>query len=98
MTSLVLEQTASATEPECVDILQLASQWARIKGRLQREAGEVEYRTWLRQITLASRDGDEITVTLPTRFLCDWVASHYGSRLTALWRQKIPRSAGSTFA
>ena len=41
------------------------------KGRLQAEVGEVEYRTWLRQMTLAGLDGDEITVnladTLPAR-------------------------------
>ena len=64
---------------------QLAVQWARVRGRLQSEVGDVEYRTWLRQISLAGLDGDEITVCLPTRFLRDWVRSHYGDRLTALW-------------
>ena len=70
---------ASDTDP------QLAVQWARIRGRLQNEVGDVEYRTWLRQMTLAGLEGDEITVRLPTRFLRDWVRTHYGDRLTALW-------------
>ena len=65
---------------------QLAAQWARIRGQLQGEVGEVEYRTWLKQMTLAGLDGDEITVHLPTRFLRDWVRSHYGDRLVALWQ------------
>jgi len=65
---------------------QLAAQWARIRGRLQTEVGEVEYRTWLRQMTLGGLDGDEVTVTLPTRFLRDWVRSRYGDRLNALWQ------------
>ena len=65
---------------------QLAAQWARIRGRLQNEVGDVEYRTWLKQMTLASLDGDEITVHLPSRFLRDWVRSHYGDRLAELWR------------
>jgi chromosomal replication initiator protein len=64
---------------------QLAVQWARVRGRLQAEVGDVEYRTWLRQMTLVGLDGDEITVRLPTRFLRDWVRSHYGDRLTTLW-------------
>ncbi len=64
---------------------QLAVQWARVRGRLQAEVGDVEYRTWLRQMTLLGLDGDEITVRLPTRFLRDWVRTHYGDRLTALW-------------
>ena len=46
----------------------MAAQWARIRGKLQSEVGDVEYRTWLRQMTLAGIDGDEVTVHLPTRF------------------------------
>ncbi len=65
---------------------QLAGQWARVRGRLQADVGEVEYRNWLRQMTLVGQDGDEVTVHLPTRFLRDWVRSHYGDRLGALWQ------------
>jgi chromosomal replication initiator protein len=68
------------------DDAQLAAQWARVCGRLQSEVGDTEYRTWLRQMSLGGMDGDEITVRLPTRFLRDWVRSHYGDRLSALWQ------------
>jgi chromosomal replication initiator protein len=80
----------TTTGPEIVELPQLAVQWARIRGRLQAEVGEVEYRTWLRQMTLAGLDGDEITVTLPTRFLRDWVSTRYGDRLSALWQAENP--------
>ena len=73
------------TRAGMADHPQIAAQWARIRGRLQSEFGEAEYRTWLRQMTLAGVDGDEVTVNLPTRFLRDWVRSHYGDRITALW-------------
>jgi chromosomal replication initiator protein len=69
---------------------QLATQWARIRGRLQHEVGDIEYRNWLRQMTLAGIDGDEITVLLPTRFLCDWVRGRYGDRLSTLWQAENP--------
>jgi len=65
---------------------QLAAQWARIRGRMQQELGEVEYRTWLKQMTLAGLDGDEVTILLPSRFLRDWARSHYGDRLAELWQ------------
>ncbi|MFM7422031.1 MAG: DnaA N-terminal domain-containing protein, partial [Alphaproteobacteria bacterium] len=58
-----------------------AEAWARIRAKLREEVGDVEFRSWLRQMTLASIDGDEATITLPTRFLRDWVSSHYGDRL-----------------
>jgi len=67
----------------------LQESWARIRGRLRDEVGEVEYRTWLRQMTLAGIEGDEAIVHLPTRFLRDWVRSHYGDRLRALWQQEV---------
>src|SRR5579862_683578 len=81
--STMMEQTF-------VDISQLPPQWARIRGRLQGEVGEIEYRNWLRQMTLAGLAGDEITVLLPTRFLCDWVRGRYGDRLSALWQAENP--------
>jgi chromosomal replication initiator protein len=69
---------------------QLAEVWARIRGRLREEVGEVEYRTWLRQMTLSAVQGEEVIVVLPTRFLRDWVRSHYGDRLRALWQAELP--------
>jgi chromosomal replication initiator protein len=75
-------------EEMATDEPQLAAQWARIRGRLQHEVGEVEYRTWLKQMTLACVDGDEVVIHLPTRFLRDWVRSHYGDRLNVLWQQE----------
>ena len=77
---------ALAADPAPHVAPQLAEQWARVRGRLQQEVGDVEYRTWLRQMTLAAVDGEEVTVHLPTRFLRDWVRSHYGDKLDNLWR------------
>jgi chromosomal replication initiator protein len=86
-----MEHDMSTTlEQEIVDMPQLATQWARIRGRLQSEVGEIEYRNWLRQMTLAGVDGDEVTVLLPTRFLCDWVRGRYGDRLNSLWHAENP--------
>ncbi|KAA5608373.1 chromosomal replication initiator protein DnaA [Rhodovastum atsumiense] len=79
------------TDQRSLEEAQLAAQWNRVRSRLQSEVGEVEYRTWLRQMTLGGLDGDEITVRLPTRFLRDWVRTHYGDRLNALWQSENRR-------
>ena len=70
---------------------QLTAQWDRVRGRLQTEVGDVEYRTWLRQMTLGGVDGDEVTVHLPTRFLRDWVRGHYADKLNTLWQSENRR-------
>ena len=64
--------------------------WSRVRTRLQNDVGEVEYRTWLRQMTLGEIDGDEVTLLLPTRFLRDWVQGQYGDRLSSLWSAECP--------
>ncbi|MBP0444365.1 chromosomal replication initiator protein DnaA [Roseomonas sp. SSH11] len=63
----------------------LDAAWARIRGRLREEVGEAEYRTWLRQLTLAGVEGEEAVIHVPTRFLRDWLRGQYGDRLRALW-------------
>ena len=70
---------------------ELSAEWSRVRARLQSEVGEVEYRTWLRQMSLGGTDGDEVTVLLPTRFLRDWVRSHYGDRINSLWQAENGR-------
>ena len=65
---------------------EILSQWTRVRDRLKSDVGEVEYRNWLRQMTFAGIDGDEVTIHLPTSFLRDWVRNHYSERLSALWQ------------
>jgi chromosomal replication initiator protein len=60
--------------------------WVRIRGRLRDEVGEAEYRTWLRQLTLAGVEGEEAIIHVPSRFLRDWLRGQYGDRLRALWQ------------
>jgi len=82
----ITEEVALANDDGFRGETQLAAQWASVRGRLQNEVGDAEYRAWLRQMTLIGFEGDEITISLPSRFLRDWVRSHYGDRLTALWK------------
>jgi chromosomal replication initiator protein len=67
-----------------------AAAWAKVRARLRQEVGEAEYRSWLRQMTLAGQEGETLEVTLPTRFLRDWVREHYGDRLRALCQAEMP--------
>jgi chromosomal replication initiator protein len=83
-----MEEEVGGLPPETSG--QVAAAWARVRGRLRKEVGEVEYRTWLRQMTLSEIDGDEAVVSLPTRFLRDWVSSHYGDKLRSLWQAEEP--------
>lgn len=62
------------------------TQWARVRGKLRAEFGEVAYRSWLKPLTLAGVDDGEVRIAVPTRFMQDWVRTHYAERLRALWK------------
>src|SRR5258707_15202635 len=69
---------------------QLNAQWARIRGRLRAEYGEATFRSWLKPLTLAGRRGADLRVSVPSRFMRDWVDTHYADRLRTLWSSENP--------
>ncbi len=62
--------------------------WARVRGRLRTEVGEAAFKSWLKPLTLRRIDNDVVRLSVGTRFMRDWVASHYGDRLRELWREE----------
>ena len=64
---------------------EISAQWARIRGRLRAEVGDASYRSWLKPLTLVSVADGAARIAVPTRFMRDWVVSHYGDRLRELW-------------
>ncbi|MDA8232011.1 MAG: chromosomal replication initiator protein DnaA [Magnetospirillum sp.] len=67
-----------------------SAEWDRVKGRLRDEVGDAAYRSWLRPITVRDTGDGSVRLALPTRFMRDWVASHYGERIRALWGAENP--------
>ncbi|MEE2655046.1 MAG: chromosomal replication initiator protein DnaA [Pseudomonadota bacterium] len=61
------------------------ARWARVRGLLRSEVGDASYRSWLKPLTLVSVTGGSVKIAVPTRFMRDWVVSHYGDRLRDLW-------------
>jgi chromosomal replication initiator protein len=61
-------------------------EWARVVGRLKEEVGETAYRSWLKSMRVERIENGEGVIAVPTRFLRNWVATHYADRLLALWR------------
>ena len=62
------------------------TEWRRVLDRLKEEIGEAAFRSWLAPISVQGIDGGEAIIAAPARVYRDWVASHYGDRILALWR------------
>ena len=68
----------------------ITAQWARVRGLMRSEVGDASYRSWLKPLTLVDVKEGEVRVAVPTRFMRDWVISHYGDRLRTLWTAENP--------
>ncbi|PTW62775.1 chromosomal replication initiator protein DnaA [Breoghania corrubedonensis] len=64
-------------------------QWSRVKKRLRAELGEDVFSSWFARVDLESRGADgTVCLSVPTRFLKQWIQSHYRDRLINLWQSE----------
>lgn len=61
--------------------------FAQVKALLQKEFGETAFRSWIAPIDAVSCASGTLTLNVPTRFIRDWVKSHYADRIRSLWTQ-----------
>jgi len=59
--------------------------WEHIREKLRSEYGEATFNSWLKNIELEKIEDGAVSMTLPTRFLRDWVLNNYSNRLRQLW-------------
>jgi chromosomal replication initiator protein len=68
----------------------LTAQWARVRARLRAEVGEATFRSLLKPLTLEDMKDGSVFISVPTRFMRDWVDTQYGERLLELWSKENP--------
>lgn len=69
---------------------QYQAQWERVRDHLRSEFGDAAFHSWLKPLNLASVENGRVTIAVPTRFLRDWVMSHYADRIRVLWSGENP--------
>ncbi|MGE0665436.1 MAG: chromosomal replication initiator protein DnaA [Sphingomonadales bacterium] len=62
--------------------------WRRIRAKLRAEFGDATFDSWLKPLGVLRAEGAKVLITVPTRFMCDWVKTHYLGRITDYWRQE----------
>ena len=53
--------------------------WSVVHGELRNEFGEAVFRSWLKPLTLQASYHGTLEVSVPTRFMRDWIQSHYST-------------------
>src|ERR1700722_9602675 len=69
------------------------SAWQNLRVLLRERFGETSFRRWLDPVVgtvdAAEAGSFSLTLTLPTRFMRDWVEAHYGDTIRTLWLQLV---------
>jgi chromosomal replication initiator protein len=61
---------------------QAKQHWQRIVARLRAEFGEDLYSSWFARLEFEELSNNRLVLSVPTRFLRNWIESHYIDRLT----------------
>ncbi len=64
--------------------------WTRVRDRLRAEVGDNVYSSWFARLDLEGIDGETVKLSVPTRFLKSWIASHYTEKVMSCCQAEQP--------
>ena len=64
--------------------------WQRVKSRLRTELGDDVFTSWFARIELDAVDSSAVRLSVPTRFLRNWIQSHYSEKVLSNWQAEEP--------
>lgn len=73
--------------PVTSDNLQI---WQEVQSKLRNEFGESTYKSWLSKLHYASYDENKLTLSAPTKFMREWIVTHYYDSIKKIWRNHHP--------
>lgn len=88
--------TINMTQSNVVTINQFSAEppktileaWGAVYGSMRDEFGEGVYRSWLKPMQLQAYYEGTMEISVPTRFMRDWIQSHYHERILNLLKQQ----------
>ena len=63
----------------------LSEIWNEVRDRLRADVGDAAFNSWLKQLELTNVHDGRVLMSVPTRFMRDWVVSHYADKIRTLW-------------
>ncbi|MBN9669218.1 chromosomal replication initiator protein DnaA [Roseibium aggregatum] len=71
-----------------VQDLACSEQWNRVKKELRNELGDDVFSNWFGRVNHEETTGDAVRLSVPTRFLKNWIQSNYEKQLVGLWKRE----------
>lgn len=87
MASTLPPEDIVISKPNAGDIHE---QWNRIHAALKFSLGEAIYNSWIKPLDIDSVEEGQIILSAPTRFIKEWILSHYIDQIRTLWQESNP--------
>ncbi len=62
--------------------------WSKVHSDMRGEFGEAVFRSWLKPLTLQACYHGTLEVSVPTRFMRDWIQTHYAARILEMCAER----------
>lgn len=71
----------------------LAAAWQRVSSKLNKRFGDAVFRSWLKPLGFLEGSAGKIKISIPTRFMREWINKNYIDDICAFWSEE-PISEG----
>ncbi len=86
---MLKKNSSPATQVSSHNDGEIARQWSRVRARLRAEFGEATFSSWIKPLEPAALSAGQVEMTVPTRFMRDWVVTHYADRIREAWADEV---------
>ncbi len=67
----------------------LENNWKEVQVSLHKECGDSNFKNWIMPISFNNVSNKVLDISVPTRFIRDWVKNHYAESIRRIWSQKF---------
>lgn len=66
----------------------LANAWESVRGKLNALYGDAVFRSWLKPLRFMASTENSVQLSVPTRFMREWIVTHYMHDIRKLWQEE----------
>ena len=86
--TISIDTTVNGVQAGETNMEELKFEWQRVAAQLQETIGDAAFQSWIKPISVRGLRDGMVRVSVPTRFMRDWVVAHYSDRITELWKNE----------
>jgi chromosomal replication initiator protein len=86
-TAAVIQGNIELKEASLKPSTEIKALWKQVHADMRQEFGEAIFRSWLKPLTLQAYYHGTMEISVPTRFMRDWIQTHYAQRIEEMCRE-----------